>query len=137
MVTASQRVDAALSAIRSHGKRVTTPKRLVAEYLARQRSHRTADEIRAGVQRREPSVSTSTVYRILEEFGELGVVLHSHAGGNAAVYHLADVEHVMAHEMVHMVLFKRGHSKWYAHGPSFKAFSKRVCSAFGFNLETF
>ena len=43
----------------------------------------------------------------------------------------------MAHEMVHMVLYKRSHSKWNAHGPSFKAFSKRVCSAFGFNLETF
>jgi hypothetical protein len=43
----------------------------------------------------------------------------------------------MAHEMVHMTLYVRGHSKWDAHGPSFQAFAKRICAAFGFKLEEF
>ncbi len=107
---------------------MTTPKRLVAEFLARQRSHRTADEIRAGVQRREPSVSTSTIYRILEEFDELGVVSHSHAGGNAAVYHLADVEHAHLHCEDCGKIFEVPSSH-------LDDLAKQLRGAYGFNLD--
>lgn len=96
-MTSRDRLAGALESLRASGKRVTTPKRLVAEVLAAAQGHLTADDIRLAVQRNAPTVSTSTVYRILDEFDELGIVLHSHAGGQAAVYHLADAVHAHLH----------------------------------------
>jgi Fur family ferric uptake transcriptional regulator len=52
-----------------------------------------AEEITTAVQRRRPDVSPSTIYRILEEFEELKVIVHSHLGQSAAVYHLSGVVH--------------------------------------------
>lgn len=86
-------IDALLSTIRSGAKRVTAAKRTVAEVLVGARTHLTADAITSAVQSRRPEVSQSTVYRILEEFEELGIVVHAHLGQSAAVYHLAGAVH--------------------------------------------
>jgi len=53
----------------------------------------TADEVTSLVQVLAPDVSPSTVYRILEEFEELHIVVHAHLGQSAAVYHLAGAVH--------------------------------------------
>lgn len=82
-----------LASVRRAGKRITNPKKTVAEVLTSNHGHLSAEDITAKVQKLAPEVSTSTVYRILEEFESLGLVVHSHIGQPAAVYHLAELIH--------------------------------------------
>ncbi len=86
-------VDEILSSVRGAAKRVTIAKRTVAEVLVNARGHLTVDEVTIAVQDRRPDVSPSTVYRILEEFEELKIVVHTHLGQSAAVYHLSGAVH--------------------------------------------
>ncbi len=86
-------VDEILSSVRGAAKRVTIAKRTVAEVLVSARGHLTVDEVTVAVQDRRPDVSPSTVYRILEEFEELKIVVHTHLGQSAAVYHLSGAVH--------------------------------------------
>ena len=86
-------IDEIMATIRSGAKRVTAAKRTVAEVLVAASGHLTADEITQAVQKRRPDVSPSTVYRILEEFEELAIVVHAHLDQHAAVFHLAGSVH--------------------------------------------
>jgi len=91
--TADDSISVILSTLRAASKRITVPKRAVAGVLVDATGDLTADEITSLVQERVTDVSTSTVYRILEEFEELGIVVHAHLGQTAAVYHLAGPVH--------------------------------------------
>ncbi len=93
MVEPKGDVDEIVSAIRGADRRVTVAKRTVAEVLVAAKGHLTADEITHEVQKRQPDVSPSTVYRILEEFETLKIVVHAHLDQHAAVYHLAGAVH--------------------------------------------
>ena len=86
-------VDEIMATIRSGAKRVTAAKRTLAEVLVAAPGHLTAEEITQEVQKRLPEVSQSTVYRILEEFEELAIVVHAHLDQHAAVFHLAGSVH--------------------------------------------
>jgi len=86
-------VEEILSTIRGAAKRVTIAKRTVAEVLVAAHGHLTVDEVTVAVQDRRPDVSPSTVYRILEEFEELKIVVHTHLGQSAAVFHLSGAVH--------------------------------------------
>jgi Fur family ferric uptake transcriptional regulator len=93
MATAAALTDDILSTIRASSHRVTLAKRTVIEVLVNAEEHMTAEMITNDVQARRPEVSPSTVYRILEELEELNVVVHSHLGQAAAVYHLTGAVH--------------------------------------------
>ena len=93
MTKPENNVDEILSSVRGAAKRVTIAKRTVAEVLVSARGHLTVDEVTIAVQDRRPDVSPSTVYRILEEFEELKIVVHTHLGQSAAVYHLSGAVH--------------------------------------------
>ena len=93
MASVVVRGEEVLAALRDHAKRITAPKRAVVEVLVDADEHLTADEVTKRVQVLRPDVSPSTVYRILEELDDLGLVLHSHTGHGAAVYHLAGSSH--------------------------------------------
>jgi Fe2+ or Zn2+ uptake regulation protein len=93
MSSSSPGVNEILSAIRGAAKRVTVAKRTVAEVLVAAPGHLTVEEITQEVQSRQPDVSPSTVYRILEEFEALQIVVHAHLDQHAAVYHLAGAVH--------------------------------------------
>lgn len=86
-------MDEILSTLRGATKRVTVPKRTVAEVLVESPGHLTVEEITQAVQARRPDVSQSTIYRILEEFETLKIVVHSHMAQHAAVYHLSGSVH--------------------------------------------
>lgn len=73
--------------------RRTAPRQAILEALLGWSGHITAEDLTAQVQRRFPSVNTSTVYRTLEVLEDLGIVDHVHLGHGPAVYHLADHEH--------------------------------------------
>lgn len=87
------RNDEVLAVLRENAKRITAPKRAVIDVLLGAGDHLTADEVTRRVQQIRSEVSPSTVYRILEEFESLLLVVHSHAGQAAAVYHLAGRSH--------------------------------------------
>ena len=74
--------------IRQRGGRVTAPTRLVVSVLLDTDAHLTADDLIDAVSRRKKGVAPSTVYRVLQRLGEVGVVEHVHPGDGPAFYHL-------------------------------------------------
>ncbi len=117
-----------LSTIRGAGRRVTEAKRRLAEVLVVATSHRSADELTTAVQVLAPDVSTSTVYRLLDEFEELGIVVHSHLGHAAAVYHLAGTVHG------HLVCQRCGATVEIP-AAHFDALSRELVTTYGFLLD--
>ena len=93
MSPATLTVNDIICAVRDSGHRVTTGKRAVADVLHGTSEHLTVEEIVLAVRKIETDINQSTIYRILEEFEELGLVVHSHLGASAAVYHLAGQSH--------------------------------------------
>jgi Fe2+ or Zn2+ uptake regulation protein len=128
MSTASPDVDEILSAIRGATKRVTVAKRTVAAVLVAAPGHLTAEEITQEVQSRQPDVSPSTVYRILEELEALQIVVHAHLDQHAAVFHLAGAVHghLSCDECGTTVEVPAAH---------FDALSKDLMRSFGFMLD--
>src|ERR1019366_7156630 len=128
MATARADEDAIASIIRGAAKRVTVAKRTVAAVLVSASEHLTADEITFAVQQRQPDVSPSTVYRILEEFEELNIVVHAHLGQHAAVYHLAGAVH--GHLTCEVC-----HGTFEIPAAHFATLSKNLLTKFGFRLD--
>ena len=128
MPSSSPDVDEILSAIRGATKRVTVAKRTVAEVLVGAPGHLTAEEITQEVQTRQPDVSPSTVYRILEEFEVLQIVVHAHLDQHAAVFHLAGAVHG------HLTCDECG-ATFEIPAAHFDALSKDLQKTFGFMLD--
>jgi Fur family ferric uptake transcriptional regulator len=128
MTETSPTVDEILSAIRGSTKRVTVAKRTVAEVLVHADGHLTADEITQEVQARQPDVSPSTVYRILEEFEAMQIVVHAHLDQHAAVFHLAGAVHG------HLTCDECGDT-FEIPAAHFDALSKDLMRTFGFMLD--
>lgn len=75
--------------LRSQGLRITAPRRAVCAVIAEHHDqHLTAATILDGVAA-STQVDQSTVYRTLEALEGSGLLVHSHLGHGAAVYHLA------------------------------------------------
>ncbi|HEX4540845.1 MAG TPA: transcriptional repressor [Acidimicrobiales bacterium] len=89
----SERRDRLVAMIRGHGGRVTTARRALVTALVQARGHVTADDLAALVQKAQPDVHLSTIYRSLDALERIGVVDHVHLGHGRAVYHLADEPH--------------------------------------------
>ena len=80
-----------LNALRSQGLRITRARRAVCAVVAdRHSEHLTAASILEEVQA-DPAARAdqSTVYRTLDALEQAGLLVHSHLGHSAAVYHLA------------------------------------------------
>ena len=73
---------------------MTTPRRAVLDALLTGGSHPTAEALAAHVQAQHPDVAVSTIYRTLEHFEEIGLIIHVHLGHGPAIYHFADESHV-------------------------------------------
>ena len=78
---------AVLNALRGHGLRVSTARRLVVHTLFAAERPLSAEEIASGEDGGFP-VDLASVYRNLETLEELGVVRHVHAGHGAGLYSL-------------------------------------------------
>jgi len=128
MSTSSPDVNEILSVIRGAAKRVTVAKRTVAEVLVASPGHLTAEEITQEVQSRQPDVSPSTVYRILEDFEALRIVVHAHLDQHAAVFHLAGAVHG------HLTCDECG-ATFEIPAAHFDALSKDLMRTFGFMLD--
>jgi Fur family transcriptional regulator, ferric uptake regulator len=76
-----------LNALRGHGMRISTARRVVVQALFAADRPLSAEEIANGVDGGLP-VDLASVYRNLETLEELGVVRHVHAGHAAGLYSL-------------------------------------------------
>jgi Fur family ferric uptake transcriptional regulator len=89
-----QQLDDLLDRLRSQGVRVTAARRLVlAELVRRGAGHPSAEQIARRVQRTNPELHLSTIYRTLEVLEELGLVMRASLGEGATTYHLAGDRH--------------------------------------------
>lgn len=68
------------SVLRDHGFRLTSPRWLVWSVLRSAAGHLTAEEIAARVNKADPTINISSVYRSLTLFEELDLVRESHLG---------------------------------------------------------
>ena len=87
------RGDRIVSLIRDQGGRVTTARRALVTALVEAHGHVTAEDLATMVQRAQPDVHLSTIYRSLDALERIGVVDHVHLGHGRAVYHLTDEPH--------------------------------------------
>jgi Fur family transcriptional regulator, ferric uptake regulator len=86
-------LDELIDGLRRRGVRITAPRRAVLEALVALGSHVTAEALHEHVARRDPGISTSSVYRTMDLLAEHGVVHHVHLGHGPAEYHLVDEQH--------------------------------------------
>ncbi len=128
MATDDLRTEDVLDTLREHSKRITGPKRAVVEVLVAAHDHLTADEVTQRVQSIRSDVSSSTVYRILDELEDLALVVHSHAGHAAAVYHLAGQSH--GH-----VTCERCHVTFEVSSDVFNRLASELMTSLGFELD--
>jgi Fur family transcriptional regulator, ferric uptake regulator len=89
----TDRRDRLVAMIRQRGERVTSARRALITALLQARGHVTAEDLADLVQKEQPDVHLSTVYRSLDALERMGVVDHVHLGHGRAVYHLADEPH--------------------------------------------
>jgi Fur family ferric uptake transcriptional regulator len=68
--------------LRDRGNRMTEPRLRVWEVLSRATGHLTVEEIVFEVHKADPSINTSSVYRTLALFADLGLVRESQLGSD-------------------------------------------------------
>lgn len=72
--------------LREQGFRITPQRQLVLESV-NQLGHGTPEEILSSVQKTASGVNLSTIYRALEVLESVGLIIHTHIGHGAPVYH--------------------------------------------------
>ena len=87
--TATGTPETAAQIVRSAGLRLTPQRTLVVEVLAGAApAHLSADDVWRRVAGRYDGINRSTVYRVLDQLTEIGVVAQHRLGGSAARYEL-------------------------------------------------
>ena len=86
-------LDAAVTALRDRGLRVSSARRLVLEALSRASGPITADSIAGGLSGRLPRSDLASVYRNLETLEQIGLVRRLHLGHGPALYGMAAEQH--------------------------------------------
>ena len=98
-MTIDERVDEVLRQVRSSGGRSTSARRAILRTLFEHHdTHPTVEFITTSVQRTQPDVAESTVYRFLDELQRLDIVEHVRLGHGPGVYHLT--AHTHHHHLV-------------------------------------
>ena len=81
-----------LKTLQEHGMKLTPQRRLIVDIIHNAKTHITAEEIIASVQKKMPGVNKSTIYRTLDLLEETGCVYKSEAHGQF-IYHHAEEGH--------------------------------------------
>jgi Fur family transcriptional regulator, ferric uptake regulator len=89
---AAESVTAAIAAVRSHGLRLSTSRRMVLEALFAADAPIAAEQIASGLGGQLPQLDLASVYRNLDTLEQLGVVRHFHPGHGPGLYTLAGRE---------------------------------------------
>jgi Fur family transcriptional regulator, ferric uptake regulator len=88
-------LDDLVARLRSSGERVTTARRLVLRALLDAgHDHLSAEQLAGEIQRTDPEVNLSTIYRTLDVLEAAGLVIRAGFGtGSVTTYHLVDDPH--------------------------------------------
>lgn len=91
--------DEVLQQMRRSGGRITAQRRLVLDALVATQPHPSVEDVVEHVQRLDPELHRSTVYRTLSTLTDLGVISHVHLDHGRSVYHFThDAEpHLVCH----------------------------------------
>ena len=89
-VIAAPDVEEVLAALRAHGLRVSSARRLVVEALFAAGGPVSALDIADGLDGRLTRIDPASVYANLETFEQLGLITHVHVGHGPGLYALAD-----------------------------------------------
>ncbi|HEY1359010.1 MAG TPA: transcriptional repressor [Thermoleophilaceae bacterium] len=83
---AAPRLEDGIAAVRDHGLRLTSARRLLLEVLYATDEPLSAERIAGGLDGRLPSSDLASVYANLETLERIGLVRHFHAGHGAGLY---------------------------------------------------
>lgn len=86
-------MERVMERIQESGGRVTVPTVLVACILAETDRHLTADDVIDELERRNPGIAASTVYRVLQRLADMGVLEPVRSGAGPSFYHLLERAH--------------------------------------------
>lgn len=86
-------VEQVLDQVRAGGGRVTNSRRALVSALMEGGGHLSAEDLVARLRMSHPDLAESTVYRLLTDLSDRGLVRHVHMGHGPAVYHLSDDDH--------------------------------------------
>lgn len=90
----SEAADALIEHCREAGQRITGPRRVIANVVAKADDHPDVPEIYRRVAAIDPGISLSTVYRTLKIFAATGLVeRHSFAGGRVRIEAASKAHH--------------------------------------------
>ncbi|MEJ2536474.1 MAG: Fur family transcriptional regulator [Calditrichia bacterium] len=82
---------------RSHGLRITEPRKAIIDLLSDTKEHLSAEEIYMEVHKGYPGIGLTTVYRTLELLEEMGVIYRFHFGDGRSRYELIQSQHKPGH----------------------------------------
>jgi len=116
--------------MRERGFRVTPQRQMILDAICEGGEHVTPEEIYRRVKAKSPSINPATVYRALEFFCELGLVVSADIGIGQRVYEIAGST---PHH--HLVCRQCGVVQWLAH-EQVSPFFARVQKETGFRVET-
>jgi len=83
-------VNASNEMLRKRGYRLTPQRFMILSVIQEAEKHLTIDQIAERVQKQNPYVSLSTIYRTLELLRELGLVRENHLSGEQPYYEAAE-----------------------------------------------
>ena len=83
-------VNSSNEMLRKRGYRLTPQRFMILSVIQEAEEHLTIDQIAERVQKRNPYVSLSTIYRTLELLRELGLVRENHLSGEQPHYEAAE-----------------------------------------------
>ena len=120
--------DEVLAQMRESGGRVTAQRRQVLDALVATQPHPSVDDVVAEVQRHDPAIHVSTVYRTLNTLADLGVVSHVHLGHGGSVYHFT-------HDALPHLVCRECGRVTHLDAETFGEVRRLVASSTGFDLE--
>ncbi len=93
MTVSEQRLQEALSHLKSSGVRITPQRHAVLEYLMQAMTHPTADDIYKALEGKFPNMSVATVYNNLRVFQQIGLVRELTYGDSSSRFDCNTTEH--------------------------------------------
>lgn len=118
------------AACRREGLPVTVQRRVILDALAGRDDHPSADQILAQVRGRLPTVSRTTVYRVLDTLVALGVAARTDSPGGAARFDPRTTRH-------HHLVCTRCDAIVDVHDPALDGLTLRAARRAGFDIENY
>lgn len=116
--------------LKSLGLKATVPRRTILEVFQRSdRRHLTAEDVYRVLLGDRQDIGLATVYRVLTQFEQAGLLLRSHFEGGKAVFELQEGGH---HD--HLVCVTCGHVEEF-YDPQIEERQHQIATARGFELQ--